>query len=73
MRHDGSVNIFASYKVAAGVDNHEAYGLEIYLHNRDTSVNLNSAMEVPRLTTKAVPCGLAEKGRLSWSTKDHEE
>lgn len=47
MSHDGRVNGFASYKVADGVDSHEAYGLGIYLYNRDATVDLNSAMEVP--------------------------
>lgn len=47
MSHDGDVNGFASYKVADGVDSHEAYGLGIYLYNRDAAVDLHSAMEVP--------------------------
>ena len=45
--HDGAVNGFASYKVADTVENHEAYGLGIYLYNRDAEVELHSAMEVP--------------------------
>lgn len=45
--HDGAVNGFASYKVADNVESHEAYGLGIYLYNRDAAVELHSAMEVP--------------------------
>lgn len=45
--HDGRVNGFASYKVADTVERHEAYGLGIYLYNRDAEVELHSAMEVP--------------------------
>ena len=47
MSHDGKVNGFASYKVADNVDSHEAYGLGIYLYNRDATVDLHTAMEVP--------------------------
>ena len=47
LSHDGAVNGFASYKVADTVVNHEAYGLGIYLYNRDAEVELHSAMEVP--------------------------
>ncbi|MCM1057159.1 MAG: hypothetical protein NC517_06080 [Firmicutes bacterium] len=45
--HDGAVNGFASYKVADTVESHRAYGLGIYLYNRDATVELHSAMEVP--------------------------
>lgn len=45
--HDGAVNGFASYKVADSVSRHTAYGLGIYLYNRDAEVELHSAMEVP--------------------------
>lgn len=45
--HDGAVNGFASYKVADHVRTHTAYGLGIYLYNRDAEVELHSAMEVP--------------------------
>lgn len=45
--HDGVVNGFASYKVADTVERHQAYGLGIYLYNRDAEVELHSAMEVP--------------------------
>ncbi len=45
--HDGAVNGFASYKVEDTVEHHEAYGLGIYLYNRDATVELHSAMEVP--------------------------
>ncbi len=48
--HDGAVNGFASYKVADTVERHEAYGLGIYLYNRDAAVELHSAMEVPEGT-----------------------
>lgn len=47
LSHDGAVNGFASYKVADTVKCHEAYGLGIYLYNRDAEVELRSAMEVP--------------------------
>lgn len=47
LSHDGAVNGFASYKVADTVERHEAYGLGIYLYNRDAEVELHSAMEVP--------------------------
>lgn len=45
--HEGAVNGFASYKVADHVERHAAYGLGIYLYNRDAEVELHSAMEVP--------------------------
>jgi len=47
MSQDGTVNGYASYKVAEDVTSHEAYGLGIYLYNRDAKVDLFSAMEVP--------------------------
>lgn len=46
----GSTNGYASYKVADDVKSHEAYGLGIYLYNRDAAVKLNSVMEVPDTT-----------------------
>lgn len=45
--HEGSVNGFASVKIADAVKKHEAWGLGIYLYNRDAEVELHSAMEVP--------------------------
>ena len=45
--HNNKVNGYASYKVAKDVTSHEAWGLGIYLYNRDASVELYSAMEVP--------------------------
>ncbi|MCM1190804.1 MAG: hypothetical protein NC123_16690 [Butyrivibrio sp.] len=45
--HDGAVNGFASYKVADTVESHRACGLGIYLYNRDATVELHSAMEIP--------------------------
>lgn len=45
--HEGTVNGYASYKVADNVNSHEAYGLGIYLYNRDATVELRTAMEVP--------------------------
>lgn len=47
LSHDGAVNGFASIKIADTVKNHEAWGLGIYLYNRDAEVELHSAMEVP--------------------------
>ncbi len=44
---DGEVNGFASYHVAENVTHHEAWGLGIYSFNRDATVELHSAMEVP--------------------------
>jgi len=45
--HEGAVNGFASIKIADTVRRHEAWGLGIYLYNRDAEVELRSAMEVP--------------------------
>lgn len=45
--HDGTVNGFASIKIGDTVESHEAYGLGIYLYNRDAEVELYSAMEIP--------------------------
>lgn len=47
LSHDGAVNGFASVKIADTVKKHEAWGLGIYLYNRDAEVELHSAMEVP--------------------------
>lgn len=45
--HDGAVDGYASFFVADEVEQFEAWGLGIYLYNRDTAVNLHSAMEIP--------------------------
>lgn len=45
--HEGIVNGFASIKIGDTVESHEAYGLGIYLYNRDAEVELYSAMEIP--------------------------
>ena len=47
MSHDGTVNGYASFHVDDAVKNFEAWGLGIYLYNRDARVNLHTAMEVP--------------------------
>jgi hypothetical protein len=45
---NGSVNGFASYKVAADVTAHEAWGLGIYcFFSHNPSVKLQSAIEAP--------------------------
>ncbi|KAI0145567.1 glycoside hydrolase family 55 protein [Xylariaceae sp. FL1272] len=43
----GNTNGFASYKVADGVKNHEAWGLGIYSYFRDSPSKLENAVEVP--------------------------
>lgn len=48
-QHDG-VNGYASYKVADNVTSHQAYGLGMYLYNRDAAVTQNTVMEVPDVT-----------------------
>ncbi|GAB6931033.1 hypothetical protein JCM10914A_50160 [Paenibacillus sp. JCM 10914] len=50
MSNNGSVNGFASYKVADHVTNHEAWGLGVYSFFRDAPVKLQSAIEVPNAT-----------------------
>lgn len=45
-QHNG-VNGYASYKVADNVTSHQAYGLGMYLYNRDAAVTQNTVMEVP--------------------------
>lgn len=47
MSHDGTVDGYASFKVDDAVTDFRATGLGIYLYNRDTQVNLHSAMEIP--------------------------
>ena len=44
--HNG-VNGYASYKVSDNVISHQAYGLGMYLYNRDAAVTQNTVMEVP--------------------------
>ncbi len=43
----GKTNGFASYKVANGVTNHEAWGVGVYCYFRDTPVKANCAIEAP--------------------------
>ncbi|WP_379135839.1 discoidin domain-containing protein [Paenibacillus sp. sgz500958] len=50
MSKNGTVNGFASYKVADTVTNHEAWGLGVYSYFRDAAVKLDSAIEVPNVT-----------------------
>lgn len=47
MSHEGTVNGYASYKVADHVTSHEAWGLGIYSYHRDAVVDAHTAMEVP--------------------------
>lgn len=47
MSMDGTKDGYASFKVCDEVTDFKAYGLGIYLYNRDATVNLESAMEVP--------------------------
>ncbi|MFF2481266.1 discoidin domain-containing protein [Paenibacillus sp. NPDC058071] len=49
MSHNGTVNGYASYKVADSVTSHEAWGLGVYSFFRDAAVKLNSAIEVPNV------------------------
>ncbi|EFU40403.1 S-layer domain protein [Paenibacillus vortex V453] len=49
MSKNGSVNGFASYKVADHVTSHEAWGLGVYSYFRDAAVKLQSAIEVPNV------------------------
>ena len=44
---NGSVNGYASYKIADSVTSHEAWGLGMYSYFRDANVKVNSAMEAP--------------------------
>lgn len=43
----GTVDGFASYKIGDAVASHEAWGLGIYLFNRDAAVELDHVMELP--------------------------
>ncbi|NQX67295.1 Ig-like domain-containing protein [Paenibacillus alba] len=47
MSSGGTVNGYASYKVADSVNSHDAYGLGIYSFFRDAEVKLESGIEVP--------------------------
>lgn len=47
MSHNNTVDGYASFHVDDAVKQFEAWGLGIYLYNRDAKVNLNTAMEVP--------------------------
>ncbi len=47
---DGSVDGYASYKVADNVTSHNAWGLGIYCYFTDANVTLNSAIEAPNTT-----------------------
>lgn len=47
LSHDGVKEGYASFYVDEGVSDFEAWGLGIYLYNRDAAVTLASAMEVP--------------------------
>ena len=44
---NGSLNGYASYKVADTVTSHEAWGLGVYCFFRDAAVKLSSAIEAP--------------------------
>lgn len=47
MSNNGTVNGFASYKVADNVTSHNLYGAGIYSYHRDARIDLNSAIEIP--------------------------
>ncbi|MET0404492.1 MAG: discoidin domain-containing protein [Cystobacter sp.] len=47
MSKSGTVNGFASYKVADSVTTHEAWGLGVYSFFRDAAIKLENAIEVP--------------------------
>ena len=47
MSHDGTVNGYASYKVADYVSEHEAYGLGIYSCPHNPTIKVDNAIEVP--------------------------
>ncbi|WP_339314231.1 discoidin domain-containing protein [Paenibacillus sp. FSL R10-2734] len=49
MSKNGTVNGYASYKVADNVTSHEAWGLGVYSFFRDAPVKLESAIEVPNV------------------------
>ncbi|KAK8062753.1 hypothetical protein PG997_014850 [Apiospora hydei] len=47
MSHGGTVNGYASYKIADGVATHEAWGLGVYSYFRDSPVKAENAIEAP--------------------------
>ena len=47
MSNDGTVNGYASYKVADTVKNHELYGAGLYTYFTDADVIVNSPVEIP--------------------------
>lgn len=47
MSHDGTVNGYASYKVADTVSEHTAYGLGIYSCPHNPTIKVDNAIEVP--------------------------
>lgn len=47
MSHNGTVNGYASYKVADNVKSNEVWGIGVYSYFRDAAVKQNSAIEVP--------------------------
>lgn len=47
LSHGGTVNGYASYKVADGVASHKAYALGVYSYLRDSAVRLENAIECP--------------------------
>ncbi|MFB9326075.1 discoidin domain-containing protein [Paenibacillus aurantiacus] len=49
MSKNGTVNGYASYKVADSVTTHEAWGLGVYSFFRDAAVKLQSGIEVPNV------------------------
>lgn len=49
MSSGGTVNGFASYKVADTVTSHEAWGLGVYSFFRDAAIKLHSGIEVPNV------------------------
>ncbi|KAI1452272.1 hypothetical protein F4805DRAFT_40379 [Annulohypoxylon moriforme] len=49
MSKGGTTNGFASYKVADGVTDHEAWGLGIYSYFRDSPTKLENAIEMPEV------------------------
>ncbi|WP_244208909.1 discoidin domain-containing protein [Paenibacillus ferrarius] len=49
MSKNGTVNGYASYKVADSVTSHEAWGLGVYSFFRDAAAKLESGIEVPNV------------------------
>lgn len=47
LSHEGTVNGFASYKVSDEVKTHEIWGFGIYSYNRDATIEIHSAVELP--------------------------